>query len=149
MAHPRARLWGIRIACLALCAGACASAEREADRPYTGGLARVDDVRIHYLPLETSFVTVTITGSLPDPCTRIHHIDRNFSGSRIEVTVTTRREAGAICAQVVTPFEHTFQLDLSGLDTGLYSVVVNGVDRPVTLEGGRFDDPIERDPLLH
>jgi len=143
--EPGFRPWGVMFIAATLLALGCAGAKREADRAYTGGLATVEDFTVHEPPIDTGRVSITVRGTLPDPCTRIDRIDRDRSAARIEVQVRTRRESGDICAQVVTPFERTFQLDLAGTPPGLYTLTIHGITRPLSVSGNRFDGSL--DPL--
>jgi hypothetical protein len=126
---------------LALAASDCAGRRaREADRPFTAGLASVESLAVAVQPLGSSHVKVIARGTLPDACTRIDAERRERWGSRIQVTLTTRRESGALCAQVLKPFTKTILIPVAELHPGLYTLEVNGVSRV-------FD--VAHDPELH
>ncbi len=109
--------------------GCSGQSAREADRAYTAGRASVESLVVTPKPGRPSHVEVIARGYLPDSCTRIDSEQRERFGQRIQVTLTTRREAGAICAQVLQPFTRTILIPLADLPDGLYTVEVNGVSR--------------------
>jgi len=90
-------------------------------------LATVDDIDIAILESFPVQINVIARGNLPDACTRIDDITVNREGNTFMVTITTLRPAGAVCAQVVTPFEEVVALDVVGLEAGTYTVNVNGI----------------------
>ena len=115
---------------LILAGGGCESqSSREADRPYTGGLARVTSLSLVPGPRQSTHVQVIARGELPDPCTRIDSERHERFGQRIEVTLTTRRESGAMCAQMIQPFSRTLVIPIADLPDGAYTIDVNGVSR--------------------
>jgi hypothetical protein len=116
------------LACAGLLALACVGTrEIEDDRPYQAGLASVEriDVRVSR-ELPTS-VHVEAEGVLPDSCTEIHRVRQERHVSGVTVTLTTRRESGAVCAAQTQRFRRSILLDVGGLAPGLYFVEVNGV----------------------
>jgi inhibitor of cysteine peptidase len=103
----------------------------------TVGQALVETVEVQ---LQESFpvrVNVVASGYLRDACTEIAEIRQQFFGEALGdaadnentfyVDILTVREAGAMCAQVLVPFEETIALDVAGLPAGAYTVVVNEV----------------------
>jgi hypothetical protein len=50
------------------------------------------------------------------------------------VEITTVRDAEAVCAQVLAPFEERIALDVYGLPAGTYTIDVNGVTDSFTLD---------------
>lgn len=108
--------------------GSCAGDRaREADRPFLQGRARVE--RLEVSPLLPTRVQprVVVHGTLPDACTELGREDLRRRGRRIHVTLSTRRESGAVCAQVVRPFSRTLLLP-ADLSPGFYTLEVNGVE---------------------
>ncbi len=114
--------------------------QRVADTPYSGGRARVDQVDVVPPVPSANQLVLVATGRLPDACTRIDRVEIRRFGTSFEVTLHTRREAGALCAQVLTPFRQRVLLPLEGQDSGLFIVTVNGVRASfhVVPEGGRI-----------
>jgi len=127
---------------LVLTAGlACAGdAAREADRPYTGGLAQVHSVaiRVDRSPIRAQ---VLVRGSLPDPCTELEPPRVRRAGSVFEVELTTRRRFGARCAAVAMPFERRIPLSLPG-GSGAYFVTVNGVSQAFSVSPSLVGGPL-------
>jgi len=122
-----AALLAFPVACLSVACGVAAQRAREADRAHTAGRAAVETVEVVSHPGLTDQAVIRVTGTLPDACTRIDDVERRRFGGTFEVTLRTRRPAGAICAQVVTPFERSIVLDFAGLSRGLYTADVHGV----------------------
>ena len=112
------------LAALLACAG---QAAREADRPFTGGLARVEGLRVEVRGQRPASAWLVVSGTLPDACTRLEspHVQR--MGGVFEIVLETRRPFGASCAQVLTPFERRIRLDVDPAVSGAYVVTVNGV----------------------
>ncbi|MEZ4869107.1 MAG: hypothetical protein R3C14_47740 [Caldilineaceae bacterium] len=96
-------------------------------------LAPISNVEVTVVDEPTRQVTVTVQGELPDSCTQIDQVTQEATDHTINVTITTRRPAEMMCAQVITPFTETVQLDLAGLDAGEYTVEVNGVTQSFQL----------------
>jgi hypothetical protein len=113
---------------LSLAAAACAGrAAREADRPFTGGLARVESLAVVARPADSDPLRVIARGTLPDACTRIDGEERQRRGRYLTVTLTTRRESDARCPEEPTSFSRTIVIPLAELHPGLYTLDVNGV----------------------
>jgi hypothetical protein len=73
-----------------------------------------------------------VRGSLPDACTEIEPVDARRLGSRIEITLATRRPFGATCPPAETPFQRSIPVMLSD-EVRAYLVDVNGVGGTVLL----------------
>src|SRR5262245_36866840 len=126
---PAMRSLGRRLGVLGLGAllGACAASSREADRPYSRGLASVESLAVVSDPTPQSHIRVIARGTLPDACTRLHGEERERRGHRVEVTLTTRREAGALCPEAPQTFTKPLVIPIAELFPGLYTLDVNGV----------------------
>ena len=128
---------------LTLAASGCAGrGEREADRPFTGGLARVESLSLVPVPGSAPQLRVIARGTLPDACTRIDGEEHERRGRRIAVTLTTRRESDASCATQARPFAKTIVIPVTGLLPGLYTLEVNGVSQ--MLDVSHADDDPDR-----
>ena len=111
---------------VALCA--CAGNRGyEADRAYEAGIAAVESIDVTEHRQRPVSVDVTVSGTLPDPCTLIYRAQQERHTSGITVTLTTRRESGARCEPEPRPFQRTFPLEIQGTAPGLYFLSVNGV----------------------
>lgn len=88
-------------------------------------------------PLE---VQATVSGYLPNACTRVKGVTQERTGNIINLTVIGERTSGAgtPCALVATPFTQTVKLDVAGLKAGTYEVAVNNVH---WAEGSSFTLP--------
>jgi inhibitor of cysteine peptidase len=93
------------------------------------GQAMVESVEVRIpesMPVQVQ-VQVVVKGNLPDACTKIGDIAQVRDGDSFNITIASTRQADLICAQVITPFEETINLDVTGLKAGAYTVTVNGV----------------------
>jgi len=90
-------------------------------------LANVKDIEIIILESFPVQVDVVVHGEFPDTCTEIGKVTTTREGRTFIVTILTRRPADAVCAQVITPFEKVFPLDVVGLEKGIYTVEANNV----------------------
>ena len=106
---------------------------READRAFSAGLARIDEVQLWVVSTRPPRVRVDVRGTLPDPCTEIDQVHTQRLGpQRVEITITTRRPFGADCAPGETPFTRSIPLMLGG-GFRLWIVEVNGTRASVSL----------------
>jgi hypothetical protein len=125
--------------------GAClGDPAREADRAFTAGMARVAGIELQLVSVRPPRLRVDVRGSLPDACTEIDPVDTRVFGSRIEITLATRRPYGAKCLPAETPFERSIPLMLSD-EVSSYLVDVNGVRGTVVLPPDADDDPFDED----
>lgn len=80
----------------------------------------------------TNPVTVTVAGTLPNPCYNLLPPEQSIEGSTITIRLTMR-PVGRMCAQVIKPFEETLPVEVTGLAPGQYTLVVNDVNTSFTL----------------
>jgi inhibitor of cysteine peptidase len=128
------------ILALGLPGAACGGdAAREADRPYTAGLARVERVEVEVSRRAPVDAWAVVSGQLPDACTELQSPDVRRNGSVFDVVLETRRPFGAMCAQMLVPFERRIRLGVDTEVSGAYVVNVNGVSQSfaVNVIGGR------------
>ncbi len=136
-----------RVICPDNSIGSCwVSAARHLTRP-TEGIAtppppdtvRTADVQSIEIQILESFpiqVNVIARGQLPDAgCTTISGASQTRTGNTFNVTITTKTDPTALCAQMLTPFEYVIPLDVSSLLPGPYIVNVNGVQGSFELPG--------------
>jgi inhibitor of cysteine peptidase len=98
------------------------------------GQAVVESVDILILESFPVQVRAIAKGYHPDPCTKTKEITQKREGNTFEVTITTERDGGQACIQVISPFEENLALDVVGLDAGTYTVTINGVSAQFTLD---------------
>ena len=98
------------------------------------GQATVESVEILILESFPVQVRAVVKGYNPDPCTKINEITQKRDGNTFVVTITTQRDRGQACIQVISPFEESISLDVAGLNAGTYTVTVNGVSEQFTLD---------------
>ena len=108
--------------------GEAGQPESEIEAPAAGAApVFVDQVSVQ--------VSVVVQGSFPDSCTSLGEVTQTVEDNTISVTLTGVQPADMMCAQVLTPFEETIPLDVSGLPAGEYTVDVNGTVATVVLPG--------------
>jgi hypothetical protein len=131
-----------------LAAVACVGdAAREADRPYTAGLAHIESVEVRITEGAPPWVDAVVRGVLPDACTALEPADVRRLTDGFDVTLATRRPFGARCAQGLVPFQKSITLPVEGRLPGAYVVTINGVSQsfvvhgthPTLLQPGEFD----------
>lgn len=98
------------------------------------GEAAVGSIEILILESFPVQVHVVARGNLPDGCTQIDEVSTQQEGDAFYVTITTVRDADAMCTQATVPFEERIVLDVLGLKAGTYTVDVNGVTDTFTLD---------------
>ncbi|HVF24823.1 MAG TPA: hypothetical protein VNA23_02990, partial [Anaerolineales bacterium] len=120
-----------RIICPDSIAGNCwVSADPAFTKPtdYSGN-ADVQSVEIQVLESYPLQVNAIARGYLPDSgCTTLADVSQTRSGNTFTVTVMTKYNPQALCAQALTPFEQVISLDVSSLLPGTYIVIVNAVE---------------------
>jgi hypothetical protein len=99
--------------------------EGQVGQPETEIGAPAGDVPV-FVDQTTLQVSVVVQGSFPDSCTSLSDVTQTVEGNAISVTLAGVQPEGMMCAQVLTPFEETIPLDVSGLPAGEYTVDVNG-----------------------
>jgi len=85
------------------------------------GTAAADDSGIE--------VELLVKGAFPDACTELHEATQVRSGNLLEISLTTRRPQGAICAAVVRPYRFYVLLD-GRFEPGPYNLKLNGQSHP-------------------
>ncbi|MEA1905972.1 MAG: hypothetical protein U9N12_03310 [Euryarchaeota archaeon] len=95
-------------------------------------LANVNDIEIMLLESFPVQINVIARGEHPDSCTKVDEITTVREENTFVVTINAFRPADAMCAQVITPYDEIFALDVVGLKAGVYTVDVNGI--PDTFE---------------
>lgn len=126
-----------------LLAACAADPAREADRPFSAGLARVERLELALVSTRPARLRIDVAGSLPDACTEIDPIEIRRHGPRIEIILATRREFGAACPPAASPFARSIPLMLSE-EFRLYVIEVNGVSGSVSLPPERELAPFDR-----
>ncbi|NNF03091.1 MAG: hypothetical protein HKN17_01385 [Rhodothermales bacterium] len=99
-------------------------------RTYRFFAATYDEVNIRPAPLEPesastgTAVELLIKGAFPDACSELHDVQQQRSGNLIDITLTMRRQRGAVCASVLRPYR--FYLTLEGrYAPGSYRIELN------------------------
>jgi inhibitor of cysteine peptidase len=95
---------------------------------FSAGQATVETVEVIMMMSFPLQIQLHASGYVGDPCTVIDDILSVREDYTFEVTITTRRDPGIDCIQVIEPFEENIPLDVYGLPAGDYKVLVNGVE---------------------
>ncbi|MDW7732142.1 MAG: hypothetical protein SCH66_06900 [Methanolobus sp.] len=98
--------------------------------------AVVEDVEILMLESSPVQVRAVATGYFPDGCTQIDEANTTVkrNGNVFNVNLRTIRPMDAECTEAIVPFEQTINLDVYGLDKGVYTVNVNGIEKTFELQ---------------
>ncbi len=96
-------------------------------RKMVKGEAPVESVDAGLPAPGAAHANVLVEGYLPDGCTTLGKVIQERDGRTFRITLTTERPADMQCITVIVPFEQVIQLDVTDLEPGTYSVVVNGV----------------------
>lgn len=115
------------LACIAACRPASTPAPLlPTEAPASTGLV-IDQVNFSPpVPFEGK-TYVDVVGTLPDACTEIQDIDHDYADTNVQVTITTYRPEGMVCAQAITTFKETIRVETGNLYPGnTYTVIVNG-----------------------
>ena len=96
--------------------------------------ARIDTFSIN-VDNEARTATVTVSGNYSNGCLTFDSI---FQDREDETTLSfvmlTRQPLDAMCTQVLVPFEMEFPLDISGLESGTYTIFVNDQEGKFALD---------------
>lgn len=98
--------------------------------------ANIEDFDFILIPEQPSLIKVEAMGFFPDGCTSIEDIFQERIGDIFYVTITTFRTEDAICTLALVQFEVTLGIDILGLDSGLYTVLVNDISKSFEINDG-------------
>ncbi len=96
-------------------------------------MAFIESIEIWLLDSSPMQVNVNVKGSFPDDCTTLNEINQSRAEYSILISISTKRPVGVICTQQLHPFDINISLDISGLESGLYTIIVNGINETFTL----------------
>ena len=97
-------------------------------------LAYVEELSVAVLFTDPVEVELGIKGYLSTPCVQMHTTVARKGNTFFVAVGETPLQTLVACVQVTEPFEITLPLDVKGLPTGDYRVVVNGDEIDFTLE---------------
>jgi len=102
-----------------------------------------ETVQVYYEAITASvaiskpkLIVVKIRGNLPDPCTRI--MNRTYywvSDHVVELVITAERQAGMMCAQVLTPFTESVEIDMTDKPAGSYTLIAGDIQTTFEYRG--------------
>ena len=85
-------------------------------------LVWVDSVTVQMVDGEYQ---AALVGNYPDGCSTLGEVETAVDGDTISVTVLADSPSDVACTMSLVPFEETVALDLSEVEPGDYSIVVN------------------------
>lgn len=121
--------------------------QRPAKTAARGEVRRSQSAQVRSLQLKAleSFpvkIGVTLSGVLPDGCTRIEEIETIREGNAFHLQLYTERPGDAMCTMALVPFEKKMVLDTAGLPPGGYTVQAYDLTATFRLgsSGGKSSD---------
>lgn len=110
------------------------SGEGQAAKYSYGSQARVESMSINIMESFPVQVSVTMSGYLPDGCTKIYEITAPREEQTFTIDIVTRKPVDVACTMALVPFEETISLDVEGLAAGEYTVQYGDLIETFTLE---------------
>lgn len=96
-------------------------------------VATIDSIAVsEFIDADRRSIEVVVEGHKSVPCVEVLEPMVNQVDDTFHVVLAESEQMG-VCAQVLTPFETSFTLDVSDLGVGTYTVNVNGVEEDFTL----------------
>lgn len=125
--------------------GCAGDPAREADRPFTAGLPRIDRIEVEVWESSPPAARLIVDGSLPDSCTALEPAEIDVVGNQIEVRLATRRPFGSVCPSGERSFRRSIRLPVSAAG-GLYLLSVNGIADSFQVMPDPAARELEREP---
>jgi hypothetical protein len=125
------------LSCRGIATPTSVAAEVTATPEYTTGDFDVQRVTADVQGEGPADITLTVDGMLPDVCSRIDSVSQERMANLISVHITTVREKGIVCAQILAPHQETIRLGTLP-DPGVYTIKVNTVQ--TTVRVGQFSE---------
>ncbi|MDY6846223.1 MAG: hypothetical protein SVP52_03710 [Chloroflexota bacterium] len=110
------------------------SGEGQAMKYAYGSQAKVESMSINVMESFPVQVSVTMSGYLPDGCTKIYEITAPREEQTFTIDIVTRKPIDVACTMALVPFEETISLDVEGIPAGEYTVQYGGFVETFTLE---------------
>lgn len=110
------------------------SGEGQAMKYSYGSQAKVESMSINVMESFPVQVSVTMSGYLPDGCTKIYEITAPREEQKFTIDIVTRKPVDVACTMALVPFEETISLDVEGLSAGEYTVQYGNLIETFTLE---------------
>lgn len=87
--------------------------------------------------------TIEISGDLADACTELDEITQTVEDETIFVSIPTTRPVDAVCAMVLVSFEAEYDLDISEIEPGDYTLDINGITEDITIPASGDSEAVE------
>ena len=92
----------------------------------------IDEVEVLLLESYPVQVRAIVRGNLPTPCHRlVWTLGEPGTDGTIALDLASEADAGAVCAEVLEPFEET--VDVGSFTSGDPTLLVNGTEYPFTI----------------
>ena len=91
-----------------------------------GNEAIVDSIEIMVTNALPARVLVTIQGNFPDSCVSLDSIVSGRQDDLFVVNLTTLRDPLTLCTEALVPFNEQVELNVAGLESGMYTVTALG-----------------------
>lgn len=98
--------------------------------------AQVQSVVIQILDSDPPQVNAVVRGNLTESCATLGQSQAQYGSNTFRIGVYAVSPTDRGCARVSAPFETTIALDTSGLGTGTYTVIANGVSAVFSMQPG-------------
>jgi inhibitor of cysteine peptidase len=112
------------------------------------GEVRVDRIQLNMMESFPIQMSVIVQGVLPDACSEPFAMPQTQEGNTLKLAIVAVSDPDIACAQVLTPFIETFNLDVLDLPAATYTVDINGVmaDFTFTMDNTFQEDPASACP---
>jgi hypothetical protein len=130
-------------AVLSITLATCGFGAEPTSAPVADGLGVKDVFFSPPVPFN-GWVMITVTGTLPDGCTKIEEMRHDRVEDGYGLNIETSRPDGVACAQVATPFRKSIRVETGSLGPGTYRVYLRGATYTFTFDEG-FEVPLTPD----
>lgn len=93
----------------------------------------INNVKVTQSESDPGEAVLSITGSLPNDCNKLDEWSLTREGKDFFVSLLVKSQQEADCTQLPVPFAVTIPLDVSGLESGSNTIMVNGILFPFDL----------------
>lgn len=103
--------------------------------------AQVESVEVQIIQSDPVQVNAIVRGNLTESCATLSGSQTTYASNTFQIKLMTKSPTDRGCAQVTTPYERTIPLDMSGLTSDTYIVIVNGVSTSFYFPSGDAQVP--------
>jgi hypothetical protein len=112
------------------------------------GEVQVNRIALNMMESFPIQMSVRVQGVLPDECSEVFAMPQEQAGNTLVLPLISVRDTDEVCAQVSTPFNQVFMVDVLDLPAATYTVDVNGMlaDFTFTQDNSSLVDPYSACP---